>query len=479
VVLGAYTHQALPFDKLVEVLQPKRSLSYTPVFQVKLVFQNMPMPRLELPDLNLKPFEIENKGAKFDLTLFVMEQPHGLEGTLEYNTALFAPASIARMVAHFETLLASMAAQPDARLSQLPVRSHTERKQQVMDTQDRKNAKLNKFLKTVPKTVNLAQQDVVTIGLLQPEESLPGLIQPAVDDVDLAGWAATNKDLIETTLGKHAAILFRGFNINSVAAFERFALTLCSELFKENGEHTPVSASNNVQTPVFYAPEKKLLWHNENSFNQSWPLKIFFCCVQPAEAGGETPLVDSRKVFQLIDPAVRERFMEQQVMYVRNYGDGVGRDWQTVFRTTDKDAVEAYCQANAIQFEWKSDNRLRTRQVRPAVTRHPKTGDLAWFAQLQHWHISCLDPATRTSLQSMFQEEDLPRNCYYGDGSPIEDSVIQAISDVYQQLEVSFPWQKGDLVLVDNMLAAHARNAFVGERKILVALGEMSSFDAL
>ncbi|HET8844163.1 MAG TPA: TauD/TfdA family dioxygenase, partial [Ktedonobacteraceae bacterium] len=143
--------------------------------------------------------------------------------------------------------------------------------------------------------------------------------------------------------------------------------------------------------------------------------------------------------------------------------------------TTDKSKVEEFCRSASMDFEWKSDDRLRTSYVRPGVAEHPKTHALVWFNQAQHWHTSCLDSKTRASLLSMFEEKDLPRNCYYGDGSPIEDSVMQEICDIYQQLEVSFPWQRGDVVMLDNMLTAHARNPFRGERKILVAMGEMTS----
>lgn len=320
----------------------------------------------------------------------------------------------------------------------------------------------------------------IKMAPLNQDTLLPLVVTPALEGVDLIGWATANRDTIQAQVLKHGAVLFRGFeNMNSVAAFERFALTLCSELFKENSEHTPVSTSSNVQTPVFYSPAKKLLWHNENSFNHEWPLKIMFGCVTPAQSGGETPLVDSRQVFARLDPAIRQRFLDQQVMYMRNYGDGLGLSWQTVFRTNERSEVEAFCRARGIQFEWKDGDRLRTRQVRPAAIKHPLTGELSWFNQAQHWHVSCLDTATYESLTELYAEEDLPRNCYYGDGSPIENAVMAHILEVYQELEISFPWQTGDIVVVDNVLAAHARNPFVGERKILVALAEMFNYDSI
>ncbi|WP_375509327.1 TauD/TfdA family dioxygenase [uncultured Nostoc sp.] len=327
------------------------------------------------------------------------------------------------------------------------------------------------------KTINLSEAEFIKIDFLTPWQTLPIILKPNIDYLDLADWIESSQNFIETNLLKYGAILFRGFNVDTAPAFERVCLTLCSDLFNENGEHPRKTVSGNVYTPVSYPADKKLLWHNENSFNYCWPRKILFGCLQPAQQGGETPIVDSRIVFQLIDPQIRERFIDKKVMYIRNYGDGLGLNWETVFQTSDRLEVEAACTNAGIDFEWKTGNRLRTRVVRPAVVKHPQTEEMSWFNQAQHWHPACLDSQTRESLLSMFKQEDLPRNCYYGDGSPIEDSVMQEICAVYQHSEVSFPWQSGDLLILDNLLTAHGRNSYVGERQLLVAMGEMAKFD--
>jgi alpha-ketoglutarate-dependent taurine dioxygenase len=326
------------------------------------------------------------------------------------------------------------------------------------------------------RAVDLQQNELIKVSSLVDGETLPLVIKPSLNEVDIAEWANNNREFVGKKLLQNGAILFRQFNVTTASEFERFGLALCSELFNENGEHPRDSVSGNVYTPVFYPSDRKLLWHNENSFNHRFPLKIMFGCRQPAQQGGETPIVDSRKVCQLLDPKIRDIFIEKQVMYVRNYGDGLGLDWQTVFQTQSQAEVEKKCQQNAIKFEWKSGNRLRTFSVRPAVIKHPQTGELSWFNQAQHWHPACLDGITKESLFTSFKPEDLPRNCYYGDGTPIEDAVMEEICGVYQQLEVTFPWQTGDVLLLDNILAAHARNPFVGERKLLVAMGEMTSY---
>ena len=104
------------------------------------------------------------------------------------------------------------------------------------------------------------------------------------------------------------------------------------------------------------------------------------------------------------------------------------------------------------------------------------TGEYSWINQAQHWHLACLDPATQDSLRAVFAEEDLPRTCYYGDGSAIPDSDMQAVCQVYRDAEISFPWQAGDILMVDNILTAHGRNPFSGQRKLLVAMGELRSY---
>ncbi|MEH2290128.1 amino acid adenylation domain-containing protein [Nostoc sp.] len=129
VALGAYAHQDLPFELLVEQLQPERSLSHTPLFQVMFVLQNAPMSVLELPGLTLSSVESESDTAKFDLTLQIEQTQSGLVGSLEYNSDLFEENTICRMAAHLQTLLQAIVANPQQRLSQLPLLTQAQRHQ--------------------------------------------------------------------------------------------------------------------------------------------------------------------------------------------------------------------------------------------------------------------------------------------------------------------------------------------------------------
>ena len=136
VTLDAYAHQDLPFEQLVEALQPARDLSHTPLFQVMFVLQNAPMPSLELKDLTLTPLQVETSGAKFDLTLSLENTEQGLVGAWEYNTDLFDTDTIARMAGHFKTILTAIVANPDQRLSDLPLLDAHQKQQLVLEWND-------------------------------------------------------------------------------------------------------------------------------------------------------------------------------------------------------------------------------------------------------------------------------------------------------------------------------------------------------
>ena len=473
VVLGAYEHQDLPFEKLVAALKFDRKMSHTPLFQVLFVFLSHSKHTWDLPGLTINQLEIKDEPTRFDLVLFIGKREQVIFGTWRYNAELFDDITIKQMSAHFETLLKSIVIQPDARINNLEMLTDKEKEQQSANKKQRKTSKLKKLMAVQTKAVELSQDRLVKADYFQPGAILPFVITPNVDDLNIIEWAKRNRDFIETKLRHNCAILFRHFDINSVADFESFAEAICPELFGEYGDLPREGLSDKVYGSTPYPQEQAILFHNESSHMHCWPSKIWFFCVQPAQQGGETPIVDCRKVFKLLDAKLRERFEQKQLMYVRNYIDGLDVSWQDFFHTTDKVTVENYCRQAGIHFEWLSGNGLRTRKVRPAVTRHPKTGEQVFFNQLQLHHVSCLEPSVRESLLSTLGEESLPRNVYYGDGSPIEDSVMTEIGEIYQEAKVSFPWQQGDILMLDNMLAAHGRNPYMGSRKVVVAMGEM------
>jgi surfactin family lipopeptide synthetase A len=143
VALGAYTHQDMPFEKLVEELQPARDLSHNPLFQVMFVLQNTPLPDLKLGDLTLTLMALESQTAKFDLTLSLQNTKQGLIGAFEYNTALFDASTIERMAGHFQTLLESIIANPEQEIDSLPLLTAKEKQTLVDWNQTQKDYNLN------------------------------------------------------------------------------------------------------------------------------------------------------------------------------------------------------------------------------------------------------------------------------------------------------------------------------------------------
>lgn len=474
ITLEAYAHPDLPFEELVKALQPERNLSNTSsLFQVLFVLQNTPMPSLDLPGLTLKEWFWRNDTARFELAIFLTKTPQGITSTWRYNSELFTESAIAQIASHFETLLSSIVKQPNARINTLEMLTEAEIKQQAMQNNKRKVFNREKFIKIAPIGINLSSKNLIKTTYLQDGKSFPLVIQPLVEEVDLVDWAKSNREFIENELLKHGAILFRGFQVNTVTEFENFATAICPNLFGEYGDLPRAGVANKVYGSTPYPANKAILFHNESSHLHCWPLKIWFFCVQPAQQGGETPIIDCRIAYQILPEKLQEQLAQKQLMYVRNYTNNLDVSWQDFFRTSDQSVVEDYCRQAGISYEWYGDNGLITRQVRPALAVHPKTGESIFFNQIQLHHIAYLDIKTKESLLSLFDEKKLPRNVYYGDGTPIEDDVIAEIDRVYQQSQTSFQWRRGDILMLDNMLSAHGRSPYIGQRKIVVAMGDM------
>lgn len=324
------------------------------------------------------------------------------------------------------------------------------------------------------KTVRLSQESLVRSSCFDQERQFPVVLEPNLPDLNAVSYAASNQAFLEGQLLRHAGILFRGFNLKTVEQFQEFIGAATSGALEYTERSSPRSrVEGNIYTSTDYPPDQPIFLHNEQSYNAIFPRKIMFFCVTAAAEGGATPIADCRRMYQRVPPPIREKFERLGYMYVRNFGDGFGLSWQEAFQTQDRGAVERYCAEHAIELEWRDGGRLRTRQVRPAVARHPKTGELLWFNHLTFFHVSTLVPVVRDALLGEFREEDLPNNTYYGDGTSIEPDVLETLRGLYHEETVSFPWQEGDLLMLDNMMAAHGREPFRGARKVVVGMADL------
>lgn len=286
--------------------------------------------------------------------------------------------------------------------------------------------------------------------------------------------AAEHRDSILSTLREHGAVLLRGFGTEGPGTLEETAGCLAPPLmdYQDRAAHRTRIAGQ-VFTSADYPPKHDLFLHNEATYARRFPRKLFLHCLTPARKGGETPIADATEVFARLDDGVVRRFAESGVAYVRNFGTGAfGPSWQDAFQTDDRETLEAYCRVSGIETEWLDDQRLRTRQVRPALIRHPDSGRIVWFNHAAALHVSTLPAATRRTILKLFDADTYPCNTTYGDGTPIEPEVLDAIRAAYLEARVTFDWRRGDLLMLDNLRVAHGRAPFQGPREVLAALAE-------
>jgi alpha-ketoglutarate-dependent taurine dioxygenase len=327
---------------------------------------------------------------------------------------------------------------------------------------------------TERQVASLAQESPFKIGPVLTGAHIPVGVQPFAEDFDLITWCRQNKLLVEEMLLTHKAILFRNCGIDTVDHFNELVTTLYGGSLMEYKDRSSPrrELASNVYTSTVYPAEYPIALHNEGTYWVRWPLKLIFCCITEPTQGGETPIADSRRIYNRIPAPIREEFAQKNVLYVRNYNDGFGLTWQDVFQTQDRKVVEDYCRQNDIDLDWKPGDRLRTRQVRRAITRLPTTGEEVWFNHAAFFHVTSLDPLMRDALMREFREEDLPYNTYYGDGSPIESEVLDILRAAYQKETVQFPWKKGDVMILENMSVCHGRAPYTGPRNVVAAMAE-------
>lgn len=326
------------------------------------------------------------------------------------------------------------------------------------------------------RTTALLPDTGVALGYVDGSSRLPFVISPESSGMDVFEWAKNNEDFIETELDRHGALLFRGFGVNTPEALTRFITATFGTPLPEAESTTPrTRIEGNIYTSTDYPANQEIFLHNENSYMDRFPLRVYFCCVKPSDSGGETPIADCRRIFSRLRPETRSRFADGY-LYVRNFGGGAGMSWQTAFHTNNKQEVADYCRAHQIDYEWRGENLLRTRQLRRSIATHPRTGESVWFNHLTFFHLTTLPKAFQEVLQAEFASS-LPNQTYHADGSDIAPEILDELRGAYRAEMATFPWQTGDVILLDNMLVAHARKPFKGARKVIVGLANECSWD--
>jgi alpha-ketoglutarate-dependent taurine dioxygenase len=305
---------------------------------------------------------------------------------------------------------------------------------------------------------------------LQPGKP-PVLLAEATGDTP--SWAGEHRDALRAVVAEHGSVLVRGLGLRDAtevgAVFQRLAARLMTE---KEAFAARRSYSDGLYSSSKWPPNQLMCMHHELSYTLEFPGLMLFACLSAPTVGGATAVADSPAVLRALPAELVKRFEREGWVLTRNYNDDIGASVAEAFGTDDRSVIESYCRANAIEFDWRPDGGLRTRQRRSAVVRHPLTGQRCWFNQIAFLNELTMDPEVREYLVDVYGADALPFNTRYGNGDPIGEDVVQLLNEVYAASTAREPWQAGDLMLVDNVRTAHSREPFEGPRDVLVAMAD-------
>jgi alpha-ketoglutarate-dependent taurine dioxygenase len=299
-----------------------------------------------------------------------------------------------------------------------------------------------------------------------PAPTIPGAPAPLLLSGDDRVLNTEQTAALRALLDRHGALLIRGRSPAGAAEAARFAETLFpDEPVLDTGEHPQADQAEAVYRPVPFDSRQTLMWHHENSFNAVCPRVLMFFCRTPAVTGGATTLVDSRLVYQRADTAATSRLRTAGIRYVRLCDENAGRSWRQLYGTDDP-AQAARAAAEAGEELDIHRGTARIMATRPAF----RTGEhgIVWFNQLLHWHPAALPD----DLRRLVRRGAVPafRDCTHGDGTPIDDDLIEHITAISQDVEYPVAWQAGDVLLVNNLVYAHGRHPYRGTREHFVRM---------
>ncbi|KPI08848.1 TauD/TfdA family dioxygenase [Streptomyces mirabilis] len=288
-----------------------------------------------------------------------------------------------------------------------------------------------------------------------------------------AGWAAAHRDALRAVVAEHGCVLVRGLGLRDAAETGAVFSKLATGLMTEKEVFAPRRTySDGVYSSTKWPPNQPMCMHHELSYTLEFPSLMMFACLSAPTDGGATAVADAPTVLDALPAELTERFEREGWLLTRSYNDEIGASVAEAFGTEDRAAVESYCRANEIAFEWQPDGGLRTRQRRSAVVRHPVTGRRCWFNQIAFLNEWTMAPEVREYLMDVYGADGLPFNTRFGNGDPIGEDVVELLNSVYEAHTAREPWQAGDLMLVDNIRTAHSREPFEGPREVLVALAD-------
>jgi hypothetical protein len=289
---------------------------------------------------------------------------------------------------------------------------------------------------------------------------------------DAAHWVADHRNMLRDFAAEHGALLVRGLGLSDASGAEKVFRELGSLMSEKEAFASRRRHSEGVYSTSKWPPNQPMCLHHELSYTLQPPGLMMFACLVAPKNGGATPMADSTTILESLPPELVGRFERAGWLLIRNYNDDIGAPFAEAFGTDDRRAIERYCGANGIRFEWRDGGGLRTWQRRSAVVHHPITGRRCWFNQIAFLNEWTIAPEVREYLVDIYGEDGLPFNTRFGNGDPIGADIVQTINEAYEANNVRERWQAGDLLLVDNIRTAHGREPFEGPREIVVGMAD-------
>jgi alpha-ketoglutarate-dependent taurine dioxygenase len=308
---------------------------------------------------------------------------------------------------------------------------------------------------------------------LHPTPTADGVHVLHVDTPDPNCWAAAHRADVRRLVTEHGAVVLRGLGPLDRAGAAAVLTVLGGELMTER----EAFAARTTHTPGVYSSAtwpatEPMCQHHELSYADPAPGLVLLACLTPAAEGGTTGLADAGDVLDALPADLVTRFERDGWLLTRTYSEEIGASWATSFGTEHRTAVERYCRRRGIEYAWEPDGGLRTRQRRRAVVTHLATGRRCWFNQVAFLSQWTLESDVREFLLEEYGGDRLPFNTWYGDGTAISENVVATINETYEAATRREPWQTGDVMVIDNVRAAHSREPFSGSREVLVAFAE-------
>lgn len=282
---------------------------------------------------------------------------------------------------------------------------------------------------------------------------------------DLAQWIAHNKQQVRELHADAGAVLFRGFSVARESEFDS-AVRVFSEA-------TPYMVEDQNSHNQFVTDGEDVWYHNDYCDRAKWPRYLIFWCELTNASGGQTPFVDTSRVYREIPDRIRERFESQGWILQRRFHPGIGVDAKGYFKTDDVDEIRRQLvHLEAFDERWDGDV-LTGFSVRFAPSfEHPAVGLRVWANNITFSNIAMVEKTIREQLVSDYTLDELPVNTFWGDGTPISAQDIKALRDIYRANEVCFDWQEGDVLLIDNIRCVHGRRPILAPQRVNVGVCE-------